>query len=376
MLQLPSSAATASATEAAVVPGVKSRTPDALGKPSPTIDLTLFALVRGLDTLVRAAPLILASSSTAAAASAAVGSKVSIAGGNAARASPPPRSASRLSRLGSALSDQAEGLIFVVCCAQIMWAWFYHQERLPPTYVKWITNLATMDERLLLALRGMRYGQPIKWSYKDRDITPAGVELVSSLSEELGYPYEWGDPTRIPNTAAEARQMLLEARRANAEPVRNLAKVVVGAARSAAFLATFIVGNWYPICLARSHLPRLFPAVPFSFWDSGLGPLLGSIACGFSIFIEEKRKRAEMALYVAPRALFAVAESTRNGWLSEGRRSALWCERVIFGMAVGTVVATAKYRPDQLRGITGAMGWVVRRPGSVPAVKGRYARGR
>lgn len=84
----------------------------------------------------------------------------------------------------------------------------------------------------------------------------------------------------------------------------------------------------FPICLVRTALiPRLFPNIPMNYLDSGLGPLMGSIACGFSIFIEEKRKRAEMALYVAPRALFAVAESMRPHWLSEGKRSALWAER-------------------------------------------------
>jgi len=81
------------------------------------------------------------------------------------------------------------------------------------------------------------------------------------------------------------------------------------------------------VCFARTLvLPRVFD-LPFSFWDSGLGPGLGSIACGFAVFIEEKRKRAEMALYVAPRALFAVAESLKPGWLSQGKKSALWTER-------------------------------------------------
>ncbi len=292
-----------------------------------------------------------------------------------------------LRRVASGLADQADGLIFVVSCAQIMWAWFYHPERLPPTYVKWITNLATMDERLLLALRCIRSGRPLKWNYQGKDMTPDGVHLLGSLAEELGHPYEWGDPTRLPNTSAEARAMILEARanaaknkakdgEAEAEgagdkltgrkgpnpgfvlngaagprgrgemggmpcelvhcgvggancyknalyrwirgwrmsmaiyfpvhllprllfnpkgflktPIPNLIKVLTGAARSAAFLATYIVGNWFPICLGRSALlPRLFPNVSFNFWDGGLGPALGSIACGFSIFIEEAKE--------------------------------------------------------------------------------------
>ncbi len=173
-------------------------------------------------------------------------------------------------------------------------------------------------------------------------MTPDGVHLLGSLAEELGYPYEWGDPTRLPNTSAEARAMILEARanaaknkakdgEAEAEgagdkltgrkgpnpgfvlngaagprgrgemggmpcelvhcgvggancyknalyrwirgwrmsmaiyfpvhllprllfnpkgflktPIPNLIKVLTGAARSAAFLATYIVGNWFP----------------------------------------------------------------------------------------------------------------------------------
>ncbi|TKY88418.1 hypothetical protein EX895_002770 [Sporisorium graminicola] len=441
-----------SATQLSPNEPVQPQSKPALGRPSPTIDLTLFALVRGMDTLVRALAVPAAASKDRLRTST-IGSP-----SNAKAQSSWGRTLLRRVALG--MADQAEGLIFVVCCAQIMWAWFYHPERLPPTYVKWITNLATMDERLLLALRCIRTGKPLAWDYGSKTMAPEGVHLVASLAEELGLPYEWGDPTRLPNTAAEARQMVAKARAARAagdgaqpeaaekgpnpgyvlngavgprgrgemggmpcelvhcgtgggncyknalyrwirgwrmsmaiyfpvhllprllfnprgflsSPLPNLIKVLMGAARSAAFLATYIVGNWFPICLARSALlPRLFPSVPFSFWDAGLGPGLGSIACGFSIFIEEKRKRAEMALYVAPRALFAMVEGAKPNWLSQGEQTALWAERLTFGAAVGTVVAAARYRPDLLRGITAAMGWVARPPG-LPASGRNYAR--
>ena len=442
----------ASATQPAAPPVQPAKqSKPALGRPSPTIDLTLFALVRGMDTLVRAL--------AAPAAARKDRLRASTTGATRASAST-TRSwiSTLLRRTALGMADQADGLIFVVCCAQIMWAWFYHPERLPPTYVKWITNLATMDERLLLALRCIRTGKPLTWNYQSKEMSPEGVHLLGSLAEALGHPYEWGDPTRLPNTSAEARQMIAEARAAHdagelteaadkgpnpgfvlngaagprgrgemggmpcelvhcgtggancyknalyrwirgwrmsmaiyfpvhllprllfnprgflASPLPNLVKVLTGAARSAAFLATYIVGNWFPICLARSALlPRLFPSVPFNFWDAGIGPGLGSVACGFSIFIEEKRKRAEMALYVAPRALFAMVEGAKPGWLSQGEQTALWAERLTFGAAVGTVVAAARYRPDLLRGITAAMGWVARPPG-LPASGRNYAR--
>jgi hypothetical protein len=82
------------------------------------------------------------------------------------------------------------------------------------------------------------------------------------------------------------------------------------------------------VCLSRTVLfPRLFPSVPHQVWDGGFGPILGCWTCGWSVFIEEKRKRAEMALYVAPRALFALGEMAKPGWLSKGERSALLTER-------------------------------------------------
>lgn len=82
------------------------------------------------------------------------------------------------------------------------------------------------------------------------------------------------------------------------------------------------------VCVGRSLLlPKLFPRVSYNVWDGGLPEMLGCLTCGWSVFIEEKRKRAEMALYVAPRALFACAEMAKPGWASGGERGALWTER-------------------------------------------------
>lgn len=237
------------------------------GKPSPTIDLTLFALVRGLDTLVRAAPLFLGTavagtqksglrSPSAAASSPAAKSRQTIIGrgrsreglGDSIRAGPRRRAvsevgASVLSKLAAGASNQAEGLTFVACCAVIMWSWFYAPDRLPPTYVKWITNLATMDERLLLALRSIRTGKPHQWNYGDPRNTPASVELLGSLSESLGHPYEWGDPSRLPSSAADARRMLQEAKASNAKARAEGREVMVDPHRPAGGEPGFVLAG-------------------------------------------------------------------------------------------------------------------------------------
>lgn len=431
---------------------------DALGKPSPTIDLTLFALVRGLDTLVRAAPLFIGAGRSVKTPVTAAGnvthSRASLSDTIGKRRSRLfANSSSIMASLLAALSAQAEGITFVLSCSVIMWSWFYAPERLPPTYVKWITNLASMDERLLLALRSMRTAKPFIWTYQNREVTPAGIDLLGSFAESLGHPYEWGDPTRLPGDRQEAQQLAQQAKEANAkaraegqevvsdpyrtggdplpgfvlsgaagargkglmgglpcelvhcgvggssclanaglrwlrgwkvcmgiyvpvhllprllfnpkqfktDPITSIRRVLTGSARSASFLATYIASIWFMVCLGRTLLlPRLFPSISHRFWDRGLGPLLGSFTCGLAIFIEEQRKRAEMALYVAPRALYALAEMAKPGWLSQGERGARWAERIAFGLAVGIVITTAKYRSTDLRGVTSVMGWVVK----------------
>lgn len=378
-----------------------------LGHASPTIDLSLLALVRAMDTLVRATPLLFA-----------VPIRAGVARGPAAgMKADTPRNRALIARQGiirrllvkvvAALQNQAEGLTFVVACAIIMFNWFYHPERLPPSYVKWISNLASMDHRALEGLRAVRFDD--EFAYGKKDTPPAGVDLLSSLSETMGHPYSWGDVTRLPKNAHEARQMkkksdeeAIKARAAgrsapepyilegcvgprgqgkmggvpcevihcgvgggncykNAiyrflrawkvclgiyipvhllprlifgpgqfrkQPVESIAKVLKGSMRSATFLSTYIASIWFMVCVGRSLLlPRLFPSVSFNYWDAGLGPIMGSWTCGWSVFIEEKRKRAEMALYVAPRALFALAEMARPGWLSQGQKTALQAER-------------------------------------------------
>jgi hypothetical protein len=98
--------------------------------------------------------------------------------------------------------------------------------------------------------------------------------------------------------------LLFNRKRLTSKPLNTLMTIFLGATRSSAFLATFISSIWACVCLGRTRLlPKLFPSLPQQIWDGGVAPLLGCMACGFSVVIENKRRRGEMALYVAPRAL-------------------------------------------------------------------------
>lgn len=117
--------------------------------------------------------------------------------------------------------------------------------------------------------------------------------------------------------------VLLTRPRTLIRPARFLA-TTLGTLRSTAFLASFVALHWYGVCLARTVvLARIFPFLSHDFWDGPHGAMLaGSLACGASIWIENGRRRGEMALYVLPRALRTILP----GWLA---RNQGWKSRVV-----------------------------------------------
>lgn len=99
---------------------------------------------------------------------------------------------------------------------------------------------------------------------------------------------------------------------------------LLAAIRSATFLSTFVSSYFFAVCLTRTLvLAKLFPWIPHDVWDGPCGGVLvGSLTCGWSLLIENARRRGEMALYVFPRALRAslpkcVASSHRGARLAE-----------------------------------------------------------
>ncbi|KAI6133060.1 hypothetical protein EDD16DRAFT_1734205 [Pisolithus croceorrhizus] len=286
-----------------------------------------------------------------------------------------------------------------------MWCFFYEPQRLPRSYAKWINRLARIDWRLLELLRAVRQGN---WSYihgSDQH------KVASSLATDLGYPTSWGNPKHLPargrQTANKAWMALGVSGRdgvgglpcqlvhgraaawfglddgcvANAvfRAVYALIEAftiylpvyfgpllltrpgsilhpdcflprVVSAIRSAAFLSAFISSYWFTVCMTRTLvLARLLPNISHDTWDGPFGcTLLGALVCGTSIFIESPKRRGDMALYVFPKGLRA---SIPNSWIKSP--AAKFVERATFTLSMATLLTTAVYSPDALRGLAG-----------------------
>ncbi|KAJ7103527.1 hypothetical protein B0H15DRAFT_217075 [Mycena belliarum] len=360
---------------------------------SRTLDLTLLCLVRAIDAAVQS---FVARKS---------GSRRESDAEHPTHRAQTNKLASSLRR--EVMRTQIDSVVFWACSARIMWCFFYEPHRLPKSYVKWINTLAGLDPRLLDTLRAIRAR---KWSY--RTGSPTHSHLLTTYARDLGHPASWGDPSVLPayggpqadqvwkelevttrpgvgglpcqmvhgqvgstlglehsctaNAGLRGSKVLLEAiaiylpvqflpvilsrPRTLLDPRRILASAL-GALRSATFLTAFVTSYWYSVCLSRSLiLARLFPFISHDFWDGPYGCVLaGCLVCGSSIWIENGRRRGEMALYVLPRA---VRTCLPDAWVRSGNAGVRLAERIAFVVSLSSLLTAASHYPHVLRGLS------------------------
>jgi len=256
-----------------------------------------------------------------------------------------------------------------------MWCFFYERFRLPGSYGRWIAALGQVEPELLVALPALRRKD---WIYGQK--STKYPRLFDELCERLTVPTTWGDPTIIPalggDTANKVWAELGVISRAGvgglpcelvhgwthtsscalnaftrfrksffrcaflylpihliprllSNPMSVIAdpfSVLRGTLYSTTFLASYIAFMWYGMCFVRTvGLARLFPNISHRFWDGPQGCIfLGIAPAGLAMYIENGRRRGELALYVLPRA---VRTLLAERWLRSGKRSARWSER-------------------------------------------------
>ncbi|KAG6000803.1 hypothetical protein E4U43_001498 [Claviceps pusilla] len=284
------------------------------------------------------------------------------------------------------ISAMTDPVSFVASSALIMWAWCYAPSRLPRAYNKWITSAAQVDIRLIEALRRCRNGD-ICYA-KDTGQAP----LLGTMCTEYNLPYEWGDPAksipfpcdivhmgRGPSCEYHAWRrfwlswtwamytylpltLALQLRKPSSshhDTVKRIKAALLSACRSSAFLGTYIALFYYGVCLGRTRLgPRLLGKDPEARQrlDSGYCVGAGCFLCGWSVLIETARRRRDMALFVAPRAMATLLP----------RRYPLemqWRETLAFAASTAVVFTCAMEKPNRVRGMLGGLLSVTMRGG-------------
>ncbi|QSZ33348.1 hypothetical protein DSL72_002936 [Monilinia vaccinii-corymbosi] len=300
-----------------------------------TLDLTLFAFTRALDCMI---------------------------GELWATYKIRRRNSGRWSRLDNSISSLSDPALFASSCALIMWAFIYMPARLPSAYNKWIKSAAQVDSRLLKALRYCRYGE-LKYG-----VDTGQASLLGDMCKDYGLPYEYGDPTQSipfpcelvhmgsgPNCEFHALSRFYKSFFWSASMylplnlalfLRNpksskhtLIHSLQSSARSSAFLSTFVTLFYYGICLTRTRIgPHLFgtSAHACQAIDSGYAIGAGCWICGWSVLMERPKRRTEMGLFVAPRAL-AILLPRRYRWEDQ------WVEKAVFAAATAVVFTFTTY---------------------------------
>jgi len=292
-------------------------------------------------------------------------------------------------KLPTWLLHNADVLVFVLTCTEIMFSWFYAPTRLPKSYNNWISRMAAMDHRLLEALRMIRTGEFVYG--KDTGVSSFLMEYCT----DVGLPQSYGDPKtgrihcdlvhdglpggcegnalrRFSKGFAQAfliylpvhllPPLMFKRKKILNNPLDSSIHIVKAAMRSSAFLAAFIALTWYGVCLTRTRVGHQLLGIDQTRLDKTMAPLFGCMMCGFSILIENKHRRGEMALYVAPRAIYSLMERV----IGPHRRGRPWekiaaeaSEIFIFSGAVATVIEAMYRRDDMVRSsVKGIMKWV------------------
>ena len=315
--------------------------PELAGK---TVDFTLFALTRALDV-------------------------IAVAIWTRTRSHPwhPEHRTPGLASLARYIADPA---IFAFSAAVIMWSWFYSPTRLPRTYNSWISKAAAIDTRLISALRLARQGDFVYGQETGQ------APLLKPLCEKLNLPLEWADPAKTipipcemvhtgvgPSCELHALsrflrswlfamemylplQLLLRLRNPS---LQSFVTGLKGAARSSAFLGAFVSFFYYGVCLSRTRIgPKIFShnTITPQMWDSGLCVLAGCLACGWSILLEKRSRRQEIAFFVVPRALATLLPRVYE------KRYRIR-EQAVFATSVAIVMGAVVERPQRVRGVLG-----------------------
>jgi len=143
-------------------------------------------------------------------------------------------------------------------------------------------------------------------------------------------------------------------------PLTMFSKAALGTGRSSTFLAIFVVIYQSYMCLKsnvyESTLPfrgRL-PSWVIDVWISKPSFWLGGFVAGLSLFVEERRRRAELAMYVMPKALESTWKVARGkGYLpgSEATRRSGIGESLLTAIGMAMVMSTYQIEPQHLSGL-------------------------
>ncbi|KAI8337292.1 hypothetical protein BC941DRAFT_352914 [Chlamydoabsidia padenii] len=215
--------------------------------------------------------------------------------------------------------------LFGLTCAQVMYSYTMQPATLPPDFYSFMIKAARCpEEGLKLNAKNVR-GLAItpdevlnkiqKLRPTPRALTVAATIPLHPAATPCETFHPWLDSCNavaverftkvfksmmpVYGTLHFVPMILLRRKHLQKDPAKMISKTTWATLKSGAFLATFVTLYQYQVCMHRN----LIDAGWIKFNHKYLYYIFGFICSYASIFLEDKRRRSELALYVLPKAV-------------------------------------------------------------------------
>lgn len=249
-----------------------------------------------------------------------------------------------------------DALLFSLASAQIMYAFVMRPESLPKSYRDFIQKTGPVAEPVFKAVRD---------SCRDGHVDLVGLSAFLANKKNLNLMNLTKNPSIIPCSVIHPDRasclahnvtvtsstfkktfplyfsltfvpfVVLRLQKFLESPAATSWRALVGAVRSTTFLSAFVTLFQSAICLHRKVASK----------DHKLVYWFGGLISGLSILLENKARRAELALYVLPRAGESLWYILINRHLLPNIKNA---EVALFCMCMGGIMYFLEYEPDTM----------------------------
>ncbi|KAI9221726.1 hypothetical protein BC828DRAFT_380289 [Blastocladiella britannica] len=238
-----------------------------------------------------------------------------------------------------------DSLLFVVSCMQIMFAYGFYPTSLPSDFLRFMYKTARIPANVLAANATVARGEGTgdlaglaAWAANRKGSDPIAVAELRALADANPSTLDMLPCCAIhPESSSCAwycvflskhvlrsigpvyltlhsvPTLLLRSRQVMDDPLAFLKRILYNTSRSTAFLVVFVSSFQAFVCMLRKANAAGVVGKDHRYWFVLFG-FLNSVA---SIGIEDKKRRAELGLYVAPKAIHSIYQilTDHKGWI-------------------------------------------------------------
>ncbi|KAF9441977.1 hypothetical protein P691DRAFT_711032 [Macrolepiota fuliginosa MF-IS2] len=295
-------------------------------------------------------------------------------------------------------------LVFALACGQIMYAFLLRPDSLPRSYHVWIGQAGQISPECVRMNQGLVREGKIQLADLNKvlatpDITPVNTaDLLAFQRDYLSAQPSTYLPRFVPCSAVHPAvsacssvpldrffavfkwmlpiygalhfipPVVFKWKNFLSDPGAVIVKAGLGSMRSSAFLGVFVVIYQTLFCykhhfhryiteLKRGIKPsngangvlKRIPQFVVDLLVSKMSFMFLGLASGLSLFVEEKRRRAELAMYVLPKGLESFWVTLRGHGLVF--KTGKWGEVLLTAIAMAMVMTTYQNDPQHLSGL-------------------------